>query len=670
MFDKADSSRSSADLKARELLIKRAGKPPWQGILSLHLDGFGFVIVPLLPYDLFIPSRYVNGAMDGDGVEIDLLPDKRKGKGLAAQITKVLWRKRSHVRGRLRKEQGMWWLHPLNPRLPWMQVGFKNNPSLKASTQTEGTLVRARITRYPQPGNNTLSVQPEAILADDQDPNTLAAHILDDLELRQHFSTDCCNTANQLAAAPPDLSGSHRQDLEKLPFITIDGDDAADFDDAIHLSGGGDQPWQLRVAIADVSAYVQPGDAIDQEARLRGTSVYLPGMMLPMLPHSLCTNLCSLIPAKTRAVMVCDILLDQQGNRLQHKIYHAFIRSHARLTYQQVQAFFDNQQPLPQTENQAPLAPMLQKMRQLAQTLSRLRYQRGALDFDLAEIRIQLNDQGLPQDITLTKPTEATKLIEQFMLEANETTALHALKLQLPVLFRTHQPPPTDKLQSTLLQLAELGVRATENDLQQPKKLQQLLEKTQKAPLNNTLQLIILKSMAQAAYLHKNQGHFALNAPHYTHFTSPIRRYPDLLLHRALSASLLQKNPRQLHPSQGLLLSQAERNAASAEHKINRLYQILLMEPQLGKTFQATITSVNDRGMELRLLSPPISGFLPFTNAAHRKRQSQRHHQRQPPRQPPKHHQRHPAACRPGSTISCKLTRASKENLQLEFSPC
>ncbi len=619
----------------RKSLFKQGNRG---GVLMVHRNGFGFVNVPELPRDLFIPRRHLSGAMDGDGVEVEMLPSRKGGGGgggSAAKISKIIWRKRTYVRGRMRKEGRSWLLEPLNKRLPWMYVDGV------ATSTKEGTLVRGRISEYPSSGGYA-RVQFEQVISEAQDIHALSAHILDDLEIRQHFPSECEVAAKELKQNPPDISGPHRCDLRQLPFITIDGESAQDFDDAIHLATEG-KNWRLRVAIADVSAYLPSDSPIDNEARRRGTSVYLPDTMVPMLPRVLCTDLCSLVPHQARAVMVCDMLINGKGGRIKYRIYHATIISQARLTYTQVQSFFSDSDDLPRTAVGDSFAPMLSDMRELARVLRELRHERGALNFDFSEPQLQLDKQGRPIGIVLNKPTEATQLIEQFMLEANETTAVHALKNRLSVLFRVHEPPPTDKLPEVLGQLENFGILATEKDLRKPKKLQELLVQAQQHPLSETVQLILLKSMSQAVYHHKNIGHFALNASYYTHFTSPIRRYPDLILHRAISARLLNKPLLRLSGVEGLLLSQAERSAATAEQSINRLYQIVLLEPQLGRTFSATIASRNDYGLNLQLHSPPVRGFMPLTSATSTNLQA-------------------------GQDISCVLVRASRADLELEFS--
>ncbi|MDH5752709.1 MAG: VacB/RNase II family 3'-5' exoribonuclease, partial [Deltaproteobacteria bacterium] len=448
-----------------------------------------------------------------------------------------------------------------------------------------------------------------AVLESDLEPEQVVRHIIADTGLTTEFSRGTHAEMERLPASPDISSGQGRVDLRNRLFVTIDGKDARDFDDAVCLEAMENGNWRLLVSIADVAEYVLPGTAVDDDAYRKGTSVYFPGQVYPMLPHALSNDLCSLKPRVPRLCLTCEMELTAGGQRVGHRIFESTIRSQARLTYGQVQQYFDTGTRGTLT---GPVAAMLAEMRRLAKVLRDKRSKRGSLDFTFPEYRFDLDQKGYPKRINVFYPNEATRLIEQLMLEANEAVAWEASRLELPILYRVHDPPPGDLVDDLLLKLWNFGLSASREDLLSSPGLKGILAQARDNPRFEQIELAVLKSLSQARYREENSGHFALGAEHYTHFTSPIRRYPDLLLHRALKSHIRKRpEPPALPANAGLALSTLERIASEAEQRVNRLYKVMFMEKHVGEVFNGTVTGLSERGVQLSLDEYPVDGWLP-----------------------------------------------------------
>lgn len=603
---------------------------PREGFFSAHPNGFGFVEMPNVSEGVMIPGKFIGGALDGDRVRIESLP-ARGTRREAGKIVEVLERRRSAVRGVLRKEYGQWWLTPLSEKLPLIFiVGKMPEEGLPATegtaaedtgaggTAAEGMLTEVEITHYPE--HHDEAPEGRIVQVFGEQGTSLSAlidHILHDLELSEDFSAETRAEMNSLVksekAAKAEKSrskgGKAREDLRHLPFVTIDGEDARDFDDAVCLEtlpGGERRLW---VSIADVGAYVRPGTAVDEDAYRKGSSVYLPRRVLPMLPRLLSDNLCSLKPKQPRRVMTCEMTLNSKGARTGYRVYEAIIESKARLTYNKVQSWFEKGE---KGGLAAGLLEMLNAMRALAAQLRKLRDARGAVGFVFPEIHIDLDKKGEPKGFRETYSTEATRLIEQFMLEANETVAEHCQANGLPMLYRVHEPPSKTKMTALTETLWNFNLEVAQGGLSTPQGISDLLARVADHPQREQVELAILKAMNQAQYRARDEGHFALAAEHYCHFTSPIRRYPDLIVHRALKASFRGGGKVPKPPAEaGVELSLRERTAADAESRVKRLYIVVFMEPKLGETFGATVNGVGEHGLWLRLREFPVNGLLP-----------------------------------------------------------
>lgn len=573
------------------------------GFFSAHPNGFGFVDLHGEREGLFIPARHIAGALDGDRVRVATLPARAQQRP-ASRVTEVVQRRRSRVRGRLQRECGQNWVVPLNEKLPMVflvQTDGQEPPP-------NGTLVEVEITAYPERHDEAPEGRIAQVFADSADsPAQVVLHILADLGLSADFSPASEAELAGIERGPPP-HGAGRRDLRALPFVTIDGKDARDFDDAVCLQVLPRGKRRLLVAIADVAAFLPSGSALDADAYDKGTSVYVPDRVLPMLPKLLSNDLCSLQPGQPRLTLTCEMELGPRTQRLRYQIYESLIESKARLNYAQVQRYFEagDAGGIPDE-----IAGMLNEMRKLAAELRAMRDARGVLDFAFPEYRFELNRQGFPRKMLEVYPSEATRLIEQFMLEANEIVAGHCEAHGIPILYRVHDPPPPDQVKTLAQVLWNFGIALKEAELRKPGAIQALLRRGKSHPRREQVELAILRAMSRAQYRTRDEGHFALAAGHYTHFTSPIRRYPDLLAHRALKASLHSPSrPAALPDEAAEHLSACERTAAEAEARVDRLYKVLYMEPRLGEEFAATVIGVSERGAWVRLRDEPVEGLL------------------------------------------------------------
>ena len=582
------------------------------GRFTAHRDGYGFVAVEDGP-DHFIPAAYVGGALDGDLVVTGPLPP-RHGRPPAHQIVKIAERRTQSVRGQVVAEGGQFWVVPLNYRLPDVAVDVERS----ACAFQPGDWVVMELTDFPLDHNMAPAGRVLEVIPEGDSPEGIIDMILQERQMPLGFSDEALDEAQAFSEADIGIDEPARTDLTALNLVTIDGEDARDFDDAVFLEGSAAKGYRLVVAIADVAHYVRPGSALEAEAQRKGTSVYFPTRVEPMLPERLSNELCSLQPGKPRMAMVCDMNLDAAGSQTGHRIYNALIRSHARLTYNQVQQVFDGAEggaAVPEALSSGKTRAMLVKMRALAAAMRERRHRRGALQFVLPEARFTIDQQGLPVDVRKVYPSEATQLIEQFMLEANETVAAHCAQAKLPILYRVHDPPPGDtrlKLKEVLWNFG-LDVKAGQED--ESGWLNEIIAAAKGHVDQDQIEMILLRTLSQACYRHTNDGHFGLAATHYAHFTSPIRRYPDLQVHRALKAHL--KKGRKAVPGLqplaeiGEQVSTLERNATEAERQVIRLFQVLVMEARLGEVFSGTVSAVSRNGLIIKLDSPYVEGFLP-----------------------------------------------------------
>lgn len=579
-----------------------------EGTFSQAEQGYGF-LRPLDPEreDLFIPAQHVGSAMDGDRVQASCHFSPRQRKRYA-RIDKILERAHSLILGHYQTQRGRAEVWPLKRTL--------GGPILvkEINEIQNGDVVNVEIEHYAD-GRRLAKGRIIEHLGKADDPRVDIETVIRNHDLPNQFSDDILTEAYELPQEVTDSDLENRTDLRKLPLVTIDGESAKDFDDAVALRKEADGHYRLWVCIADVAHYVKAQSNIDQEAFERGTSVYFPGFCLPMLPETLSNGICSLNPHVDRLVMTAEMLIDKQGETIEATFYPAVICSHARLTYTQVAQSLEGRE---QSGLPPQLSRQLTEMTELATVLTKMRRQRGSLDLDLPEVEIILNDKGQPVDLKKIERNQAHRLIEEFMLAANEAVARFLTKAEQPFLYRIHERPDLTKLQDLQQLAAQCGVgMVLDKDLQ--RSLQNLLDEVQDRPEARMIQQHLLRSLQQACYTPENQGHFGLAASHYCHFTSPIRRYPDLLVHRALKKALARQPNTSIPTGKKLIrlgqeCSIKERRAMQAERDLLELRRCQVMAGQVGELFNGTISSVTDFGFFVELDDLYIDGLVHIRN--------------------------------------------------------
>jgi ribonuclease R len=673
------------------------------GRLDVHRDGFGFVRPETRQAsgddDIFIPPNEMNGAMQGDQVLVELAPPRPDGRR-SGRIARVLSRRNPTVVGTFHyalheHAQGNS-VTPMDERItqpiliPFgmekARAGGEKTPhrvlgerpegakaTAEPSASLEGMVVDVEVTDWPTPSRAARGRVIE-VLGREGDFGVDVEIVIRKHHLPHVFPDSVLEEAR--AAADLDVEeANRRRDFRDLPIVTIDGETAKDFDDAVFVRQHGGGTWELQVHIADVTQYVTPGSALDLEARLRGTSVYFPDRAVPMLPQELSSDICSLRPAEDRLVLSCIMMIDPDGEILSYEVTQGVIRSATRMTYTQVHAILDGDQKT--REEFAPLVKEFERMHELARLLNRKRQRRGSIDFDLPEPVIEFDAQGAMQSIVRSERSWANRLIEEFMLSANECVASWLQNLEIPALYRIHEKPEPRRVvefESVAagfgysLGLGPLPVKrmtmksdrrehrargagkvnpprvheVAEDIAVTPRMYQQLALKIAGKPEERILAHLMLRSLRQARYSEKNEGHFALAAPCYTHFTSPIRRYPDLIVHRiskavlAAGASGMGVLAKEISPSKGkgarlgedrppdgpisevelagiaYESSQSERRADDAERELMEWKKVKFMQSRLGDDFDAMILSVTKYGCFVELDSLFIEGLVPI----------------------------------------------------------
>jgi ribonuclease R len=590
-----------------------------------HRDGYGFAMPTGDEEDIYLSARQMHFVFDGDEVLVKVTGEDRRGR-LEGKVVEVLSRAHSKVVGRYQEESGIGFVIPDNGRLT-QQILIP--PKAKGESRS-GQIVTAEITDYPtrQLGAKGTVVE---ILGEHLDPGLEI-----DVAIRAHgipweWPEAVLAEAAALEDEPGEADKKHRVDLRKLPFVTIDGEDARDFDDAVYCEKDG-SGWKLYVAIADVSHYVRPGSPLDQEASSRGNSVYFPERVVPMLPEALSNGLCSLKPKVDRLAMVCEMQLDSAGSMEGFQFYEAVIYSHARLTYTQVGAALSEGHS---KDINKKIQQDLERLHALYKVLRAAREKRGAIDFETEETRIIFDEQRKIEAIVPVERNDAHKLIEECMLCANVATARFYESCGLPILYRVHEGPSKEKLEGLRKFLGELGLNLGGGVKPSPIEYQTLLEEVKDRDDAHVIQTMLLRSLSQAVYQPENGGHFGLNYDGYAHFTSPIRRYPDLLVHRGIRHLIRSRKKvegvkrldgaktlpaKNIFPYDvaamvvnGEHCSLTERRADDATREVDAWLKCEYLQEHVGDEFDGVIAAVTSFGLFVELKDLYIEGLVHIT---------------------------------------------------------
>ena len=596
-----------------------------------HRDGYGFAI-PFAereagktgkPEDIYLSARQMQFVFDGDEVLVSITGVDRRGRQ-EGKVVEVLNRSHKSLVGRYQEESGIGFVIPDNGRIT-QQILI---PPKEKGQAKSGQIVTAEITDYPV-RNFQARGRVIEVLGDHLDPGLEI-----DVAIRSHgipweWPDAVLDEAGHLESEPRVADKKFRIDLRKLPFVTIDGEDARDFDDAVYCEqrkGGG---WCLWVAIADVSHYVRPGSALDEEAALRGNSVYFPERVVPMLPEALSNGLCSLKPGVDRLAMVCEMQLSETGALRQFQFYESVIHSHARLTYTQVGEVIESRGH-PEVDKRR--VPDLMRLHALYKVLRTAREMRGAIDFDTVETRIVFDEQRKIEAIVPVIRNDAHKLIEECMLCANVAAANFFEASKLPILYRVHEGPGLEKLENLRGFLGELGLELRGGEKPTPEHYQQLLEIVVEREDFPVIQTMMLRSLSQAMYQPDNKGHFGLHYQAYAHFTSPIRRYADLLVHRGIrhivrsttSTDIVRRvagaqpiPAKNIFPynehymvAQGEHCCVTERRADDATRDVQAWLKCEYLQEHVGDEFAGVISAVTSFGLFVELVDIYIEGLI------------------------------------------------------------
>ncbi|WP_214538136.1 ribonuclease R [Staphylococcus pseudintermedius] len=590
-----------------------------RGTLSQNKKGFAF----LRPddqemEDIFIPPTKINRAMDGDVVLVEVKKsrgDFRKGK-FEGEVKAIESHSIKQVVGTFSEARHFGFVVPDDKRI--MQDIFV--PKGQELGAVEGHKVLVQITQYSD-GTNSPEGQISAILGHKNDPGVDILSIIYQHGIEIEFPDDVLKEAENVPETiqPDELKG--RRDLRDELTITIDGADAKDLDDAIAVKKLDNGNTELTVSIADVSYYVTEGSALDREAYDRATSVYLVDRVIPMIPHRLSNGICSLNPEVDRLAMSCRMEIDAQGQVVKHEIFESVIHSNARMTYDAVNRIITDKDAA--TSAQYPeIVPMLDLAQTLSQQLIAMRKKRGEIDFDIKEAKVIVNEEGIPKEVVTRERGEGERLIESFMLIANETVAEHFNQMEVPFIYRIHEQPKSERLRQFFDFITNFGimVKGTGEDIH-PSTLQNIHEEIAGRPEDMVISTMMLRSMQQARYDADNLGHFGLAADYYTHFTSPIRRYPDLIVHRLVRKYLIEKSMdgRAMHEWEEKLpqiaehTSNRERRAIDAERDTDELKKAEFMIQHIGDEFEGVISSVANFGMFVELPNT-IEGMVNMQN--------------------------------------------------------
>ncbi len=589
-------------------------KETWEGALSLNPRGFGFVTAAGHE-DLYVAPEAIGAALHGDRVEVSVL--SRSSRGAEGRIESIVRRRNPRVAGVLRRRGKSTWLEPDDSRV--------RGPIVLTDGSREGrdgAAAVVNITRFPQSGDENPEAELLTVLGAPGDPNVEVAKILVREQVEEQHPDGAVREAEAMAAKIMRTSLEGRRDLRSVPLPTIDPEDARDHDDAIWVEKR-DGGYRAYIAIADVSEYVQPGSELDAEAKARGCTIYLPDRAIPMLPAALAADLCSLLAEQERLTVAVIADLDAEGVVERYEVVEGVMRSQAMLTYGGVARALGFTETPPKSAAAEAFKRDLKALDELARKLRRRRMSRGALDLDLPEARVVIDAKtGAPLDVVRRAQDPGVKrayaMVEELMLLANELVARFLGENKSPATYRVHGKPNVEKLERLGFVAEKLGVEFDPASIEEPGGISRWLAKIQKHPRRNVLEMLLLRSLKQATYDTANIGHFGLASEAYVHFTSPIRRYPDVEVHRAVKHLLRGGRPKTTPAELGALAENAthssvrERASMDIEREVVDLHRALLMRDRIGETYEGTVTGVVGSGVYVSLDQPYVDVLVRF----------------------------------------------------------
>lgn len=570
-----------------------------KGTFQANPRGFGFITPENGGDDVFVPEENINGAFQGDEVEF-IITGTPGGRRREGRVVRVLSHSVTHIVGLYEKNKNYGFVRPDNQRyLTDIYI-----PEGKSMDAVSGHKVVVELTSY---GGEHM--KPEGyvveIIGHINDPGTDILSIVKDYDLPVEFPEKVLKQAVRVGKDVSDADRQGRKDLREWMMVTIDGEDAKDLDDAVSVTKEGGN-FRLGVHIADVTNYVQESSALDREALKRGTSVYLADRVIPMLPHKLSNGICSLNAGEDRLALSCIMTVSPEGDVTDHEIAETVVRVDRRMSYNGVAKILDGDEKAVR-ENEE-FVPMIRMMKELSEILREKRGRRGSINFDFPETKIELDENGHPVEIRPYERNAATKIIEDFMLLANETVAEEYFWRELPFLYRTHEAPDEEKMRQLGAFINNFGYHIHVRNEVRPKEIQKLLGKVEGTPEEPLISRLALRSMKQARYTTENTGHFGLAAKYYTHFTSPIRRYPDLQIHRIIKENLRGRlneerisHYEQILPEVAAQCSTRERTAEETEREVVKLKKAEYMQKRIGEEYEGVISGVTKWGVYVEL---------------------------------------------------------------------
>lgn len=580
-----------------------------RGRVTAHADGFGFLIPDEGGDDVFLSARQMRSVLHGDKALVRVTGVDRRGRR-EGSLVEVVERNNESVVGRYFEESGIGFVASDNSRLQDVLI-----PAEHQGQATPGQIVVAVITEQPNRRSQPIGRISEVL------GEHMAPGLEIDVAIRSHALPHVWPEAVMLEAARfgdsiPQDAIAGREDLRNTPLVTIDGEDARDFDDAVYCEPHG-KGWRLIVAIADVSSYVEPDNALDQEAVTRGTSVYFPEQVIPMLPEVLSNGLCSLNPDVDRLCMACEMIIYENGALKDYRFFPAVMCSKARLTYTKVAAMLDGDIEL--RKEYAAVLPHIEDLHNMYHAMRKARDKRGAIDFESTETRIVFGENRKIERIVPVVRNDAHKMIEECMIMANVSAASFLAKNKIPTLYRVHDGPEGDRLTDLREFLRDLGLTLDGGETPEPNHYAKLLGALRERPDSHMIQTVLLRSLKRAVYTEENNGHFGLALECYAHFTSPIRRYPDLLVHRAIKHVLTGEKPKSFRYGKsdmarlGEMCSIAERRADEATWDVIGWLKCEYMMDKLGEQFDGTVTTVTGFGLFIELDDIYVEGLIHVT---------------------------------------------------------